>query len=329
MSNMQITTLTKDDSETIQQHIAVQNEHSANLVLKPIELQTMLQIAQACAASGFFSDIKDASQALVKMLAGRELGIPPVRALTSIHIIENKPSPSADVVAECIKRSGQYRYRVVQHDESACVLEWSDCGEVVGQSSFSIEDAQRAELTKKTNWKRYPRAMLFARALVEGKRIYAPDVLSGCYTPDELGCETDQTGAVDPAQWQQMLAAAEGRKALMAPRTANVDFFGAQPQAEVESQQPSPPTTVVETPVAQSIAFPPQPDPDSPATTEILDRIKCYLERLNMPYEAYQAILAKRGVKSLREMTYGQADDLLEKLMQKELGLAGNSTGRT
>ena len=294
---------------------------------KPAELQTFLDIAQACAASGFFSDIKDASQALVKMLAGRELGIPPVRSLTSIHIIENKPSPSADLIAECIKRSRRYQYRVVQHDESACVLEWSEHGKVLGQSRFTMEDAQRADLARKTNWKRYPRAMLFARALTEGKRIYAPDVLSGCYTPDELGCETDETGAVDPAQWQQMLAVAEKRKELMAPRIATANAFGEQPQTAVVATT-SPATAHVVEPV-QSIAFPPKPDPASPATTEVINRIKEYLERLNPPFEKVTGFLTKCGVKSLRELTHGQADDFLEKLMKIELGLSGNSTGRT
>jgi hypothetical protein len=67
-----------------------------------------------------------------------------------------------------------------------------------------MEDAKRANLTGKDNWTKYPRNMLFARALSNGQKWYAPDVFNGAtvYTPDELGAVTDEDGNVIPGQFK-------------------------------------------------------------------------------------------------------------------------------
>lgn len=150
-------------------------------------LSEIERVAKACAASGYYRDVRDASQALVKMLAGREMGMGPIAALAGIHIIEGKPTASANAIAANVKRSGRYDYRVVRRDDEACVLAWFEGGEQVGESSFTAEDAKRAGLAGKANWAKFPRAMLFARALTEGVRVYCPDAAGGViYTPEEL-----------------------------------------------------------------------------------------------------------------------------------------------
>jgi hypothetical protein len=53
--------------------------------------------------------------------------------------------------------------------------------------SFSVADAQRAQLWGKNNWKTYPRQVLQWRAAVNLARRAYPDVVGGLYTPDELG----------------------------------------------------------------------------------------------------------------------------------------------
>jgi hypothetical protein len=73
-----------------------------------------------------------------------------------------------------------------------------------------MQDAQAAGLTGKDNWRKFPRNMLFARALSNGVRWYAPDIFNGAtvYTPDELGAAEDDDGNVvvteQPAQIQPM-----------------------------------------------------------------------------------------------------------------------------
>jgi hypothetical protein len=66
-------------------------------------------------------------------------------------------------------------------------------GEELGESSFSLEDAKRAGLAG-DNWRKYPRNMLYARAVSNAARWYAPEVLTGVYLPDEM----EQTETPEP-----------------------------------------------------------------------------------------------------------------------------------
>jgi hypothetical protein len=139
------------------------------------------------AKSGYFKDVNDASRAMVKILAGRELGIPPVQAMLGMHIIEGKPVISAGLQAACVKRSGKYDYRVVEHSDRKCRLEVIQGGKVIGTSEFTVEEATRAGLAGKSNWKNYPKDMLFSRAIGRAARHHCADVFGGpVYNTDEM-----------------------------------------------------------------------------------------------------------------------------------------------
>lgn len=154
--------------------------------------------ARAMSASGFFADAKQASQAVVKILAGQELGFGPFASMTGVNIIQNKPVLSANLMAAAVKRTGKYNYRVKIHTESECVIDFYEDKEIVGTSKFTLEDAKSAGVASKDNWKKYPRNMLFARAISNGQKWFAPDVFNGAtvYTPDELGASVDDDGNV-------------------------------------------------------------------------------------------------------------------------------------
>ena len=74
--------------------------------------------------SGFFADVRQESQAIVKVLAGRELGFGPIQSMTGIHIIKGKPTLGAGLIAAAIKRTDRYNYRVVKLDEKICEIEF-------------------------------------------------------------------------------------------------------------------------------------------------------------------------------------------------------------
>lgn len=155
--------------------------------------------AKAMAASGFFTDTKQASQAVVKILAARELGLGPFAGMNGVNIIQGKPAFSANIMAACVKRSGRYNYRVTEMTDKICTIEFMEYfggkWNTVGVSSFTLEDAKKAG-TK--NLDKFPRNMLFARAMSNGVRWYCPDVMSGSsvYTPEELGADVDEDGNV-------------------------------------------------------------------------------------------------------------------------------------
>lgn len=144
----------------------------------------IMSMGKAFAESGMFPDIKSAAQAVVKIQAGAEIGIPPFAAMSGIHIIQGKPTIGAGLIASSVKASGKYDYRVMQQDEKVCSIDFYQGKEKIGNSTFTIEDAKKAG-TK--NLDKFPKNMLFARAISNGVKWFCPDVFSGpVYVPEEM-----------------------------------------------------------------------------------------------------------------------------------------------
>jgi len=167
---------------------------------KALTVQTELDLrslGEVLARSGFFQDTKDAAQAIVKVLAGQEIGFGPVASMTGIYIVKGKVSLSANLMGAAVKRSGRYNYRVLELTDEAAEIEFYEDGKAIGRSRFTLDDAKKAGLNTSDNWRKYPRNMLFARALSNGVKWYCPDVTGGpAYTPDELGAMVDEDGDV-------------------------------------------------------------------------------------------------------------------------------------
>jgi hypothetical protein len=161
----------------------------------------LMTLGQTLARSGYFQDTREAAQAVVKVLAGAEMGIGPIAAMTGIYIVKGRVTLSANLMAAQIKRSGKYDYRITRMDDTGCTILFFQAGEQVGESTFDEADAKAAGLLSGDNWKKFPRNMYFARAMSNGAKWYCPDVFSGpVYTPDELSAAPeDSTPQLPPA----------------------------------------------------------------------------------------------------------------------------------
>jgi hypothetical protein len=163
------------------------------------DVSQLMTLGQVIAKSGLFQDARQEAQAVVKVLAGAELGIPPIASMTGVYVVKGRVTLSANLIAAVIKRSGRYSYRVIRLNNETCEIEFFEGSESIGTSTFTMADAQQAGLGG-DNWRKYPRNMLFARALSNGAKWFTPDVFGGpIYTPDELGQTVDgETGeAID------------------------------------------------------------------------------------------------------------------------------------
>lgn len=168
----------------------------ANEIVK--STQDALSIGETFFKSGMFSDIKSASQAVVKIMAGQELGIKPFASMSGIHIIQGKPTIGAGLIASTVKGSGKYDYRVVESSEKICSIDFYQGKEMIGNSTFTIEDARKAQ-TK--NIDKFPKNMLFARAISNGVKWFTPDVFNGpVYVPEEM--DFAQPIKEEPAQFE-------------------------------------------------------------------------------------------------------------------------------
>ena len=154
-----------------------------------------MKAANAMAASGFFQDARQAAQAVVKILAGQELGVGPFTSMTGVYIIQGRPALSANIMAAAVKRSGRYNFRVIELTDTRCEIAFFEGGQECGRSTFTADEARKAG-TK--NMDKYPRNMLYARAISNGVRWFCPDVLGGSpvYTPEELGAQVNEDGQV-------------------------------------------------------------------------------------------------------------------------------------
>jgi hypothetical protein len=148
----------------------------------------IMVMAKNFAESGMFTDAKQAVQAFVKIQAGQEIGLPPFASMSGIHIIQGKPTLGAGVIASAVKGSGKYDYKVKEMSEKICSIDFFQGSENIGNSTFTIEDAKKA-LTK--NIDKFPKNMLFARAISNGVKWFCPDVFAGpVYVPEEMPEQT-------------------------------------------------------------------------------------------------------------------------------------------
>lgn len=157
-----------------------ENELSTDLLKEP------MAIGEVFAKSGMFPDVKSQAQAVVKILAGKELGLSPFEAMGSIYVVNGRLALASKAMAGLIKRSKKYDYVIRKLDETECSIDITNSDGIVGNTTFTFKDAAKAGLVNKENWKSYPKNMLFARALSNACRFYCPEVISGYYSLEEI-----------------------------------------------------------------------------------------------------------------------------------------------
>lgn len=137
--------------------------------------------------SGNFG-LRSVDDAAIKILYGVEMGLPALQALTGLNLVQGKVTLSYVLIGSLIKRSGRYDYTVPVWDENECKIQFCENGKPIGVSHFTIADAKRAGLLRSGGgWDKYPKAMVFARAMTQGARAYCADVFGGpVYDPSEL-----------------------------------------------------------------------------------------------------------------------------------------------
>lgn len=124
---------------------------------------------------------------LACIMTGHELGIGAMQSLAKIHVIDGRPAMAAELM----------RAVILQHGHEFWIEESSSTRVTVGgmragstretKITWTLDDAKRAGLEGRKNWRSYPRAMLLARATAELARAMFADVLAGIsYTVEEL-----------------------------------------------------------------------------------------------------------------------------------------------
>jgi hypothetical protein len=183
-------------TEMVEESDTPQFVETTAVAVPQMSLSDVMQLGSIAIASGNFPDLRNNEQAIVRIMAGRELGLQPMTALRDLYVVEGKVAMSSGLIASMIRNHPKYNYKIRSMDNEHCIIDFFENGEQVGDSAFSIEDARQAGIYRQgSGWTKYPRNMLFARALTNGARWHCPDAFDGAvYTPEELKPITNDGG---------------------------------------------------------------------------------------------------------------------------------------
>ena len=102
--------------------------HEMDRVLETTAISPVIREQSAViATSGLAPDRMTADQVAVVALKGRELGVPPMQALSHIHVIKGKPTLSAEMMRALITRAGHRIRIVVQQQDCAFLPKMTRC----------------------------------------------------------------------------------------------------------------------------------------------------------------------------------------------------------
>jgi hypothetical protein len=173
----------------------------------PRTFEEAFRMAQAVILAGLAPDSykNDAQKVCVGILKALEVGLPPITGLSTIAIINGRPSIYGDgAVALCQSRGVVDQVSVTYEGEegspeyTAVYRIWRRGQALPYEGRFSRKDAERAGLLKKPGpWIHYPNRMLFNRARAYALRDGFADCLSGLSIAEEMQDVTIAPQAVD------------------------------------------------------------------------------------------------------------------------------------
>lgn len=158
--------------------------------------QIMRQQADVLVKSGFLpTAVNTPEKALAIMQKGKELGIGAMEALSSINVIQGKPSVSPQLMLALARRTGEMEDLKMETNEKGATVTVKRKGQSAYTCTFGVKEATDLGLMSKDNYKKQAGTMFQWRALAANLRITFPDAISGLYLVEEMtGGEETFTG---------------------------------------------------------------------------------------------------------------------------------------
>ena len=168
--------------------------------LQPLDLTSAYTVSEWIVKSGLYPQFKTPSQVFVTIARGKEMGLGMMTMLAGTHMIDGKPTLSADLIRALVSRSPDYEY-LYPLEMSATRVTW------IGKNrkhpepvryTYTIEEAQQAGLAStgsygnKSNWTKRPQDMLMKTAGSKLARVLWPAESLGFYCPEEMGFSEEE-----------------------------------------------------------------------------------------------------------------------------------------
>lgn len=161
---------------------------------------TMKDQATMLVKSGFLPPaINTAEKVIAIALKGRELGVPMMEAISGIAVIQAKPAVSPQLMLALVRRTRELESFAVHApgkpgtppDETGAECHVKRKGQPEHVTVFGPKEAKALQLIDKDNYKKQAGTMYQWRAVAANLRITFTDVISGLYTPEEMGAEVE------------------------------------------------------------------------------------------------------------------------------------------
>lgn len=162
------------------------------LQLEPRSLREAALLAQEMFKSRLFSAYGTYQGVLSTILAGRELGMQAMASLRAFHIIDGKPTMSADLIRALVLKSGHAEYfRCLERTATQATFLTKRKGDPEVKLTFTVAEGRAAWPKddagfQKSGWGRNPADMCVARASAKLARLVYADVVFNMYAPEEF-----------------------------------------------------------------------------------------------------------------------------------------------
>lgn len=175
---------------------------TANTVTPPASYADLSYLAaRLYAAKGIFSkEVTSEDQAFAILIAGKELGYPPLVSARSFAFVSGRLSMSAMATVGLVvgKTDVCQYFRLVESTAERATYTTHRVGAPEPVTlTWTIEQARRAGLVKGPIWTAHPEAMLRARCGAALARDVYPDLVGGIYDADEIA-EAEAHAMADP-----------------------------------------------------------------------------------------------------------------------------------
>jgi hypothetical protein len=248
------------------------------------------------------------------ILSGDEAGIGPMQSLRQIFVTDDgKVGMAAELMRSLVLREGHEIWA-----EDYTTTRVTMAGRRRGQENpsrvtWTMDDAKKAGLANRTNWSRYPRAMLAARATTELCRLLFADVIAGIsYSMEELE-DADELDFNPPAANGEDPSASTTtkRKAPTPRRSRAKESPGGSPPSSGPPPPPLPGEDEVPRDAAATTAEPPAPAAKSmPVDQEIAMRAR----EVGVDHHLVVEAVTDGRKKSAKELSGEEAAEVLDEL---------------
>lgn len=210
---------------------------TALTVVKPLTPDTwgmLSSVAKAAYESRKFGVTE--GEAAIKLLFCFENGLPLSAANTGLYVVNGRIEAMGNIIAGKLRSHGSYDYKIKELNTKGCTIQiLRKIGEdwtTEGEASFTEEDAKRAGLNTKDNYKNWSEDMYFNRAISRAYKRYAPDIFTTpVYTIGEISGK-NETDVIE-GNWQvyteqpkaitlDTLVAQYGVDAILAANNGNI-----------------------------------------------------------------------------------------------------------